>query len=218
MIRLALGIGTLAIMLAMGVLIYRWVHTPDGTQTAESLPGEAPVEAGLPPPNPAPPADSTMPSVPVGPLGEAQPVGVAPAVPAPSPLPPLPNEPVAPAPTQTAQAPAAPTGALPTHRVQSGDSLWKICMRYYGNAKYVNQIAQANGLESAGSIKPGQVLVLPNLANIKPAPVDADHEVAEEPAARRVAPVQPQSPAASEFVPMPPTLNATAPREARESR
>ncbi|MCZ7643960.1 MAG: LysM peptidoglycan-binding domain-containing protein [Planctomycetota bacterium] len=209
MIRLAFSIGTLAILIAVGVLVWRWVGQE--TQTAA---GDLP-DVGTPPA--APPAQdgpgATMPQVPTGPYGVAQPPAPVPApeAPAPSPLPPLEPLPVqSPPPAPAPEAPSTRAG-LRTHKVQPGDSLWKISMKYYGDARHIQDLAQANRLDGAGTIRPGQVLILPDAGTARRrAPADADHELADEPSSHDAP--RPE-PADRDFVPMPPSLNRSVPRD-----
>lgn len=80
-------------------------------------------------------------------------------------LPPL-NKP---APTGPLVAPAPPSdggavvtvGGQSTYTVKGGDSFWTISEKVYGNGKYVNLIKEANPKVDSGSLKVGQVLVIP---------------------------------------------------------
>lgn len=58
-----------------------------------------------------------------------------------------------------AAAPAAP--AQQTYTVQSGDTLWAIAERYYGDGNQYMKIASANSIANPDLINPGQVLVIP---------------------------------------------------------
>ena len=49
-----------------------------------------------------------------------------------------------------------------THTVQSGDTLWGIAKKYYGNGSQYTKIAAANpGIKNPNLIYPGQVLTIP---------------------------------------------------------
>lgn len=49
-----------------------------------------------------------------------------------------------------------------THAVQSGDTLWGIAKKYYGNGSQYTKIAAANpGIKNPNLIYPGQVLTIP---------------------------------------------------------
>lgn len=70
------------------------------------------------------------------------------------------------APTQApaAPAPAAPAPAAPaarTYTVASGDTLWAISERFYGDGSQYQRIADASGVANPDLIRPGQVLTIP---------------------------------------------------------
>ena len=48
-----------------------------------------------------------------------------------------------------------------THTVQSGDTLWAIAKKYYGNGAQYTQIASANGIGNPNLTHPGQVFKIP---------------------------------------------------------
>jgi LysM repeat protein len=50
------------------------------------------------------------------------------------------------------------------HVVQSGESLWVIARKYYGNGELYNRIAEANGIGSNGRIRAGQTLLIPDVS------------------------------------------------------
>lgn len=72
---------------------------------------------------------------------------------------------------QTATAVVAQEEAIPaenpavtenkTHTVQSGDTLWAIAKKYYGNGAQYTKIASANGIGNPNLIHPGQVFTIP---------------------------------------------------------
>jgi nucleoid-associated protein YgaU len=63
------------------------------------------------------------------------------------------GEPVAPAPE--------PPPAARTHTVESGDTLWAIAERFYGDGNQYQRIADASGISNPDLIQPGQVLTIP---------------------------------------------------------
>ncbi|MCK0092637.1 LysM peptidoglycan-binding domain-containing protein [Rhodococcus sp. F64268] len=65
---------------------------------------------------------------------------------------------VAPAPAEPAPAPAP---AARTHTVASGDTLWAIAERFYGDGNQYQRIADASGVSNPDLIQPGQVLTIP---------------------------------------------------------
>ena len=61
-------------------------------------------------------------------------------------------------------APVISGAIMGTHKVQSGDSLYKISRKYYGTAKYARKIAEFNKIPlPAMRIRVGQTLKLPRL-------------------------------------------------------
>lgn len=48
-----------------------------------------------------------------------------------------------------------------THTVQSGDTLWAIAKKYYGNGAQYTKIASANGIGNPNLIHPGQIFTIP---------------------------------------------------------
>ena len=82
--------------------------------------------------------------VPVEPAAveEAAPAAEAPAPPAPPPPPP-------------------PPPAPRTYTVVSGDTLWAIAERFYGDGNKYPQIAEASGISNPDLIHPGQVVTIP---------------------------------------------------------
>ena len=65
----------------------------------------------------------------------------------------------APAPPEPAAAPPPP--APRTYTVVSGDTLWAIAERFYGDGNKYQQIADASGISNPDLIHPGQVLTVP---------------------------------------------------------
>jgi len=82
--------------------------------------------------------------------------------------PPPPEEPTAQAAAEAPQAPEAPEApaapAAPAARkytVVSGDTLWAIAERFYGDGNKYPQIAEASGIANPDLIHPGQELTIP---------------------------------------------------------
>jgi nucleoid-associated protein YgaU len=65
--------------------------------------------------------------------------------------------------TQTGEAPPPPPPppAVRTDTVVSGDTLWAISERFYGDGSRYQQIANASGISNPDLIHPGQVLTIP---------------------------------------------------------
>ena len=55
----------------------------------------------------------------------------------------------------------APEPAVRTYTVESGDSLWAIAERFYGDGSKYQVIADASGVPNPDLIQPGQVLTIP---------------------------------------------------------
>ena len=90
------------------------------------------------------------------PVAEPEPAPeVAPAV-AEEPIP-APAEAPAPPPPPPPPPPPAPR----TYTVVSGDTLWAIAERFYGDGSKYQQIASASGIANPDLIHPGQVLTIP---------------------------------------------------------
>ena len=66
-------------------------------------------------------------------------------------------EPAAPPPPPPPPPPPAPR----TYTVVSGDTLWAIAERFYGDGNRYPEIAQASGIANPDLIHPGQVLTIP---------------------------------------------------------
>ncbi len=67
--------------------------------------------------------------------------------------------------TPTTGAPASPPPppepAEQTYTVVSGDTLWAIAERFYGDGRKYPQIAEGSGIANPDLIHPGQVLTIP---------------------------------------------------------
>ena len=70
-----------------------------------------------------------------------------------------------PAPTAAPEPPPPPPPPAPeparTYTVVSGDTLWAISERFYGDGNQYQRIADASGIENPDLIYPGQVLTIP---------------------------------------------------------
>ncbi|MEE2060837.1 LysM peptidoglycan-binding domain-containing protein [Rhodococcus artemisiae] len=69
--------------------------------------------------------------------------------------------PAAPAPTADPAPAADPDPAPRVHTVASGDTLWAIAERFYGDGNQYRRIADASGIPDPDLIRPGQVLTIP---------------------------------------------------------
>lgn len=92
----------------------------------------------------APPAPTSQPAPPAAPESVAPPAAEVPAPPAEAPPPPPP-----------------PPSAPRTYTVVSGDTMWAIAERFYGDGNKYHDIAQASGVANPDMIHPGQVLTIP---------------------------------------------------------
>lgn len=73
-----------------------------------------------------------------------------------------------------------------SYTVESGDSLWAICRKFYGDGSLAYKLATANGINSSYLIVPGQVLTLPDKAALEScAPTLADADASAKDAFRR---------------------------------
>ena len=86
----------------------------------------------------------------------AEPQVVPAAVEETAPAPPEPEAAAAPPPP-----PPPPPPAPRTYTVVSGDTLWAISERFYGDGSKYQQIADASGISNPDLIHPGQVLTIP---------------------------------------------------------
>jgi nucleoid-associated protein YgaU len=71
------------------------------------------------------------------------------------------EEPIPAPAAEPAPAPAPPPPAPRTYTVVSGDTLWAISERFYGDGNKYQQIADASGIANPDLIHPGQVLTIP---------------------------------------------------------
>ncbi len=87
-----------------------------------------------------------------------------PPAPAPEPEPAAPPAApeVAPAAAETPTPPPPPPPAHRTYTVVSGDTLWAIAERFYGDGSKYQRIADASGVANPDLIHPGQVLTIPD--------------------------------------------------------
>ena len=67
--------------------------------------------------------------------------------------------------TRASEASGLPRTAN-TYTVVSGDTLWSICQRFYGDGSLAYKLATANGIKNPNLIHPGQVLTLPDLTTL----------------------------------------------------
>lgn len=73
---------------------------------------------------------------------------------------PAPEEPV-PAPEPQPEPAPEPEPEARTYTVESGDTLWAIAERFYGDGNRYQAIAEASGISNPDLIHPGQVLTIP---------------------------------------------------------
>ena len=173
MIRTACTIGFLAVLAAVGVLLYRHYRLPSPWEELQA--------EGAPPTDKTAREPARTAPIPVVETPPATPVRVAEPAPPPIPLP-------------------AITVGKRTHIVQPGESLWLISKRYYGTPAHIERIADANHMDAPKRLRPGQVLVLPEIAGVRMLEPDAPETPAIETS------VRPSTP--NEDVPqMPPTLS-----------
>jgi LysM repeat protein len=71
------------------------------------------------------------------------------------------EEPLPPAEAPAPPPPPPPPPAPRTYTVVSGDTLWAISERFYGDGNKYQQIANASGISNPDLIHPGQVLTIP---------------------------------------------------------
>jgi LysM repeat protein len=71
------------------------------------------------------------------------------------------EEPVAEPAAAAAEPEPEPEPAARTYTVESGDSLWAIAERFYGDGNRYQAIADASGISDPDLIQPGQVLTIP---------------------------------------------------------
>jgi nucleoid-associated protein YgaU len=64
-------------------------------------------------------------------------------------------------PAEAAPPPPPPPPAPRTYTVVSGDTLWAIAERFYGDGNRYPDIAAASGIENPDLIQPGQVVTIP---------------------------------------------------------
>ena len=86
--------------------------------------------------------------------------------------------------TQNASRPVehnTQSGAASNYTVAEGDTLWSICLEFYGDASLALRLAVANGIESPYILTPGQVLQLPTLEELMALDVPAGPPAAKEP-------------------------------------
>ena len=91
------------------------------------------------------------------PIAESAELQVVPAAVEQALAPPAPEPAAPPPPPPPPPAPPAPR----TYTVVSGDTLWAIAERFYGDGSKYQQIADASGISNPDLIHPGQVLTIP---------------------------------------------------------
>lgn len=187
MLRTLLTIGFLLFLAAAGVWYYRnhWSANPADQQAEARSEPSAPSNAVPEAPAVGPDAAPAQPQP--QPVQERPAMGPGPVVPPPV----LPH-------------PPTPRVGKKTHVVAPGETLWAISRRYFGTPNYVEAIADANQMGTPNRLRPGMVLVLPEIPGIP----ERSAEVAQ-PAPRS----QPPEALPYRAEPMPPTLSNTVPAE-----
>ena len=66
-----------------------------------------------------------------------------------------------PTPEPSAESTPVDAGEGETYIVKSGDSLAAIALKFYGDSSLADIIAEANGIDDAQSIRPGDELIIP---------------------------------------------------------
>jgi hypothetical protein len=206
MIRGLLTIGFVLFLAAAAIWGYRHYghHLPDLRQ-AELIPAAPKPQQDAPAPPPLPDFQPTPEAAPpTPPVPEPAPLQNQPQPPAdPQPAP----EQVQPAPTpEPAPNPPTPRVGKRTHLVRPGETLWQISCRYFNSPAYVEQIADANHMDAPNNLRPGMVLVLPEVPGL---PSRVSHT---SPPARPT-PDTEHVTAPQREAPMPPTLSRTVTSE-----
>jgi nucleoid-associated protein YgaU len=131
------------------------------------------------PPATQPAADSSEPAMPKPAITE-QPA-TRPATPRVEPGQPAVSPPQRETARERAPSPGA-AGGQRTHTIVSGERLWDIAERYYGNGVYYRRILEANPGLDATRLRVGQEVIIPPREGVS---VPAQPATPEEPAARR---------------------------------
>lgn len=175
-VKIGIAIGVLLIAL---IGIFWWARSNKKTQPPATPPDTAAVLPVSPEPVAPPVATPGSPDVTIP--GAPKPVGQPPVAGAPTTtvgvavVPPVPG-----APTTTLAGAAVPPPITPAtspapaaerkYKVVSGDSLAKIAKQFYGDETKFKVIADANKIGSPYALKPGQELVIPEVAGTQATP------------------------------------------------
>jgi LysM repeat protein len=157
MLRTLFSVIAVIVLLFVGYLVYCSLSDRDKSQARQAVESLEPLRPAMPKWNDAPPA--------APPQAQPQPPKIIVDTNPPPPAPPVvqvKDPPVA----VPAPAPDAPRGKR-THIVKSGETLWSISKDYFGSAEYYTKIAEASNLREKDRIRVGQVLVIPNIPNVK---------------------------------------------------
>jgi len=197
MIRGLFTLGFVLFLAAAGVWAYRHygLQLPEFRQ-AETKPSVTGPQQDAPAPTPIPYPPVTENAPPPAPI--PQPVPEQPQPPLPAPQPPQLETPQ-PAPPQTIPNPPTPRLGKRTHLVQPGETLWEISRKYFNSGAYVEAIADANHMDAPNSLRPGMVLILPEV------PDPSQRSSSERPVRRSTEPEHVTAPRRE--APMPPTLS-----------
>jgi len=122
----------------------------------------------------------------------------APAAPSPADPPAASSASATPVPAAPAASdpPAPATPAVRTHTVQSGETFSSIARTVYGNARYYQQIAQANPKINPNRLRPGTVINLPDISGAKSSGKSDVPAAADPPAASSTSSAEPHPAAA----------------------
>jgi nucleoid-associated protein YgaU len=187
-ILLALGAIILAGLVAYALMPGKKVPAPEPAPELLPLPGETTLPTSVP---------TTAPETPADPFGDPVPMTMPSDSASTRPLTP-PLDPFRLSRTPTPPEPETPARSARTYTVQSGDSLYVISQKVYGDARHVDAIRQANPGINPSRLRIGQVLKMPDANALPGVRPDADR-TAERPAGGERTPERPSLGAARTY-------------------